>query len=86
MVGTVIAGYDGVRGWVYHLAVDPSKRRRGIGRSLMQAVEVRLLRLGCPKLNLQVRAGNSSVVAFYRALGYAVEDRVSFGKRLDQAD
>jgi ribosomal protein S18 acetylase RimI-like enzyme len=82
VIGTVIAGYDGVRGWVHHLAVDPSQRRLGIGRSLMRAAEVALLKLGCPKLNLQVRADNPSVVSFYGAIGYAVEERISLGKRL----
>lgn len=85
VIGTVIAGYDGVRGWVHHLAVHPDTRRKGVGRALMLAAEERLAKLGCPKLNLQVRATNASTVSFYRALGYAVEDRVSLGKRLEQA-
>lgn len=83
VVGAVVAGYDGYRGWVYHLAVDPDLRRRGIGRALMSEAERRLKALGCPKLNLQVRGGNEAVVGFYRALGYAVEERVSLGKTLD---
>jgi ribosomal protein S18 acetylase RimI-like enzyme len=86
VVGTVMAGYDGVRGWVHHLAVRPDSRRQGTGRALMLAAEAALSRLGCPKLNLQVRATNASTVSFYRALGYAVEDRMSLGKRLEQAD
>lgn len=83
VVGTVLGGYDGVRGWIYHLAVDPELRRRGIGRALMREVERRLARVGCPKLNLQVRAGNDGVVRFYERLGYAVEARVSMGKVVD---
>ena len=82
IVGTVVAGYDGVRGWIYHLAVDPSKRRKGTASLLMQAAERALEALGCPKINLQVRAGDSSVVAFYRTLGYGAEDRVHMGKPL----
>src|SRR5439155_27290832 len=54
IVGTVVAGYDGVRGWIYHLAVDPSKRRKGTARLLMQTAEDSLEALGCPKINLQV--------------------------------
>jgi ribosomal protein S18 acetylase RimI-like enzyme len=82
LVCTAIAGYDGYRGWVYHVATDPEHRRRGLGRQMMNEVERRLADLGCPKLNLQVRATNDAVVAFYEALGYGVEDRVSLGKSL----
>jgi ribosomal protein S18 acetylase RimI-like enzyme len=82
IVATVIGGFDGFRGWAYHLAVSSGERRHGIGRAMMQALEGRLERMGCPKLNLQVRAGNDEAVAFYRALGYGVEDRVSMAKQL----
>jgi ribosomal protein S18 acetylase RimI-like enzyme len=82
IVGTVMAGFDGVRGWIYHLAVLASHRRKGIATLLMQAAETGLLTLGCPKVNLQVRTTNSSVIAFYRSLGYDVEDRASLGKLL----
>jgi ribosomal protein S18 acetylase RimI-like enzyme len=82
VAGTVLAGFDGVRGWVHHLAVRASYRRQGLASSLMTAAEKGLAALGCPKVNLQVRATNSAVVAFYRSLGYAVEDRTSLGKRL----
>jgi ribosomal protein S18 acetylase RimI-like enzyme len=82
VVCTVIGGYDGYRGWVYHLATAPQHRRKGLGRQMMNEVEGRLADIGCPKLNLQVRATNEAVVAFYEALGYRIEDRVSLGKRL----
>ncbi len=82
IVGTAMAGYDGHRGWVYYVAVSPRHRRQGIGTALMNNVEQRLARLGCPKLNLQVRASNHEVVSFYENLGYAVEERISMGKRL----
>lgn len=82
VVGTVIGGFDGYRGWVYHLAVHPRCRRRGFGRDLMHEVETRLKALGCPKLNLQVRSSNAEVIAFYERLGYAIEDRASLGKVL----
>lgn len=82
VVGTVLAGFDGVRGWVHHLAVHGSCRRQGVATALMRAAEAGLAGLGCPKLNLQVRATNAPVVAFYRAIGYDVEDRVSLGKLL----
>ncbi len=86
LIATVMAGFDGVRGWIYHLAVDPSYRRRGVGTQLVHAAESRLVKLGCPKVNLQVRATNADVIAFYRAIGYHIEDRVSMGKRLGEAD
>jgi ribosomal protein S18 acetylase RimI-like enzyme len=82
VVATALAGYDGHRGWLHLVAVDPRFRRRGFGRALVAEAERRLAGMGCPKVNLQVRAANEQVVAFYRKLGYAVEERVSLGKRL----
>ena len=81
-VATVLAGYDGVRGWVYHLAVAPEYRRRGFGRVMMAAAEERLRALGCPKINLQIMRTNAEVVRFYERIGYAVEDRISMGRPL----
>ncbi len=83
VVGAVIAGFDGVRGWIYHLAVSAAHRRRGIATRLMRAAGEALRRAGCSKVNLQVRATNRAVVDFYRALGFEVEDRVSLGRALD---
>ena len=82
VIGSIMAGYDGHRGWLYALAVLKSHRRRGVGRALVREAESRLLSMGCGKVNLQVRASNPGVVAFYERLGYAVEERVSMGKRL----
>lgn len=82
LVGSVMAGYDGHRGWVNYLAVDPRRRTEGWGRSLMEEAERRLLAAGCPKLNLQVRSDNHSAVDFYRRIGYVQDDVVSLGKRL----
>ena len=84
VVGTAMAGYDGHRGWLYSVAVRQSHRRAGIGTLLVQEAERRLAELGCVKLNLQVRAENAAVAAFYRTLGYEIEERVSLGKRLAQ--
>jgi ribosomal protein S18 acetylase RimI-like enzyme len=82
IVATVLAGYDGHRGWLHLVAVDPRFRRLGVGRAMMAEAERRLAEIGCPKVNLQVRAANETIVAFYRKLGYDVEERVSLGKRL----
>lgn len=82
VVGAVTAGYDGIRGWIYHLAVSSEFRRRGIGRRLIEYAENALRAMGCPKVNLQVRSDNSVVLAFYERCGYAVEERASLGKPL----
>jgi ribosomal protein S18 acetylase RimI-like enzyme len=82
LVGTAMAGYDGHRGWVYYVVVSRNHRRQGIGSALMGHSEEALREKGCPKLNLQVRASNHEVVAFYRQLGYEIEERVSMAKRL----
>jgi ribosomal protein S18 acetylase RimI-like enzyme len=82
LVGAAMAGFDGVRGWLYHLAVLPAWRRRGIATQLVRRAEAELTALGCSKVNLQVRATNSEVIAFYRNLGYLTEERVSMGRRL----
>lgn len=82
VVASAMAGYDGHRGWVNYLAVDPDHRGRGYGRLLMAEVEARLTAAGCPKLNLQVRSDNSDALGFYAALGYSVDAAVSLGKRL----
>src|SRR4030095_4930847 len=83
IVGAVIAGFDGVRDWLYHLAVAPEFRRRGFATRLVREAEDGLRRLGCPKVNLQVRLSNHEVVAFYRSVGYKVEERVSMGRHLE---
>jgi ribosomal protein S18 acetylase RimI-like enzyme len=83
VIGSAMGGYDGHRGWVYYVAVREAHRREGVGTALMRRVEEALALIGCPKLNLQVRAENEAVVDFYRSLGYEVEPRVSMAKRLD---
>jgi ribosomal protein S18 acetylase RimI-like enzyme len=82
VAGTVMGGYDGHRGWVYAVAVQPQYQRRGIGTVLVRQLETALAERGCLKVNLQVRASNAEVISFYQKLGYAVEQRVSMGKRL----
>jgi len=82
IVAAVMAGYDGHRGSVNYLAVDPQLRRRGHGRAMMRRVEELLLAHGCPKVNLMVRSANAEVIAFYRRLGYASDEVIALGKRL----
>jgi ribosomal protein S18 acetylase RimI-like enzyme len=82
VVGTVMGGYDGHRGWIYSLAVDLRFRRQKIGTALIRQIESILQERGCLKVNLQVRTSNASVIAFYKRLGFQIEERVSMGKRL----
>jgi ribosomal protein S18 acetylase RimI-like enzyme len=82
IAGTVMAGYDGHRGWVYSLAVTRALRRRGVASALLHRAEAALAQRGCLKLNLQVLTGSREALAFYNAHGYAVDDVVSLGKRL----
>jgi ribosomal protein S18 acetylase RimI-like enzyme len=83
LVGTAMAGYDGHRGWLYSLAVDPRARRLGIGTRLVRHAESALASRGCPKLNLQVLRDKPDVLAFYASLGYRADAVVSLGKRLE---
>ncbi len=83
LVGTVLAGFDGFRGWVNKVAADPEYQRQGIASRLMKAAEEGLAHVGCPKLNIQVRSENSSAVEFYKDAGYTIEDRVSMSKLLE---
>ena len=83
IVAAVMAGYEGHRGWINYLAVDPCHRRSGFGRALMTEAERVLRAAGCPKINLQVRPDNEGVIEFYRRLGFTVEGSVSLGKRLE---
>jgi ribosomal protein S18 acetylase RimI-like enzyme len=82
VVATAMVGYDGHRGWVNYLAVDLDRRGERLGALLMAEAERLLTERGCPKLNLQVRSTNAGVIAFYRSLGYQVDEAVSLGKRL----
>ncbi|MEW1835125.1 GNAT family acetyltransferase [Microbacterium sp. NPDC079995] len=82
VVGSVMAGYDGHRGWLYYLASAPDRRGEGIGRMLVAEAERRLETLGCPKVMLMVREGNDAVADFYDAIGYARDATSVLGKRL----
>lgn len=83
VVGTVLAGYDGHRGWLYSVAVHPAHRRRGLGARLVHHAENALTGRGCMKINLQIVSTNESVKNFYEGLGYSTEPRISMGKRVE---
>lgn len=82
VVGTVMAGYDGHRGWLYYLASAPARRGEAIGRRLVETAEERLREMGCPKVQLMVRPENGGVHEFYAALGYEPFETWNTGKRL----
>jgi ribosomal protein S18 acetylase RimI-like enzyme len=82
VIATAMGGYEGHRGWVYYLAVDPLYQRRGLGRQIMKVLEDKLIALGCPKINLMIRTDNLSAVPFYNSIGYKTDDIISMGKRL----
>ena len=82
IVAAAMAGYEGHRGWVNYLAVDPERQGNGLGAELMADIEARLVGLGCPKLNLQIRTDNEGAIAFYERLGFSVDAALSMGKRL----
>jgi ribosomal protein S18 acetylase RimI-like enzyme len=82
IIGAIMAGYDGHRGWLNYLAVAPEAQRRGIGRQLVLAAAAKLTELGCPRINIQVRNTNFAVIAFYQKLGFLTDEVISMGKRL----
>ncbi|WP_229590603.1 GNAT family acetyltransferase [Pseudodesulfovibrio sediminis] len=84
VIGTIMAGYDGHRGWIYSLAVHPDQRKHGIGSMLLHHAENALTKRGCFKINLQVRESNVDVIRFYEANGFAMEKILSMGKVVDQ--
>jgi len=82
IIGTVMGGYDGHRGWIYSLAVKPEFRELGVGTRLIQGILEELKTKGCLKVNLQVLGSNRQVVEFYRKNGFGIEDRISMGIKL----
>ena len=83
LIASVMAGYDGHRGWINYLAVHPDFQGRGYGKQLMDNVENGLRELGCPKINLQIREENDKVFSYYQKLGFVEEKRINMGKRLE---
>lgn len=82
IMASIMVGYEGHRGWINYLAVDPQYQRGGYGRDLMAHAEQLLRAAGCPKVNLQVRTDNEQALAFYERLGFTRDAVVSYGKRL----
>ena len=83
LIASVMAGYDGHRGYINYFAVHPEFQARGYGKQLMDIVENGLRELGCPKINLQIREGNDKVFSYYQKLGFVKEKRINMGKRIE---
>jgi ribosomal protein S18 acetylase RimI-like enzyme len=84
IIATVMAGYDGHSGWLSYLGVDPAYQKRGFGREIVAAAELRLRALGRPKINLQVQSANTAAMEIYQSIGFAPDEVLSFGKRLEK--
>jgi len=83
LIATVMGGYDGHRGWINFLAVHPDFRENGYGQKIMNSVETEIRKMGCPKINLQIRTGNDKIAFFYQKHGFTNDHLVSMGKRLE---
>ena len=86
IVCSAMAGFDGHRGWINYLAVDPDRQRQGLAALIVRAAEELLVERGCPKINLQIRTSNLDAVRFYEAIGYSMDEVVSMGRRLVDDD
>jgi GNAT superfamily N-acetyltransferase len=84
IVASALGGWDGRRGWIYHVAVAPDRRRSGLGRRLVERIEAKLRELGAPKVNVMVEDDNPDGAAFWRELGYVLHDSSQYGKVFDQ--
>jgi ribosomal protein S18 acetylase RimI-like enzyme len=82
IVGVVMGCYDGRRGWVNHLAVDPDYKGQGLGTQIMQKMERRLREKGCGKVNLLIEPKNAIVQTFYQRLGYQRDELIFMEKWL----
>ena len=82
VIGSVMVGFDGHRGWIYYLAVSPPARRQGVGRTLMATAERWLRDRGAPKLQLMVRDDNAAALNFYATLGFEPQNVVTLGRFL----
>ena len=82
LIATIMIGYEGHRGWINYLVVHPDYQRKGLGKQLMDYATKILLKMGCQKINVQIRETNKSVIKFYDKLGYTNDEVISYGKRI----
>ncbi len=83
IIASVMVGFDGHRGWLYYLTVDPSYQGNGFGRELVAAAEEWLKAKGAPKADLMVRHDNADAVRFYKRMGHAPQDVTTLGEKLN---
>ncbi|BAY22012.1 GCN5-related N-acetyltransferase [Calothrix sp. NIES-2100] len=81
VVATIMAGYEGHRGWLNYLAVVPEYQRQGIGQYKVEQATIKLKSMNCLKINIQIRTSNIDVLRFYEHLGFKIDDFISMGKR-----
>ena len=84
IVASCMIGYERHRGWINYLDVAPTEQRKGLAREIMAEAERLLREAGCPKINLQIRATNTAVIAFYESIGFTTDSAISMGKRLEE--
>ena len=83
IIATVMGGYEGHRGWINYLAVAKEIRQKGVGQQMVETVEAMLSKLGCPKINIQIRSSNQEAIEFYKKIGFSINNVISMGKRLE---
>ena len=83
IIATVLGGYDGRRGMMYHLAVAQEYRYRGVGEALMTGLEERLRQIGCRRYYLLVTRDNEEAMRFYESRGWERMELYAYGKDLD---
>lgn len=71
LAGTVMCGFDGRRGYIYHLAVSPKFRRQGMGTALTKAAVNKLKSAGATKIHLMIHTDNDDAHHFYETLGFS---------------
>ncbi|MEM9774658.1 MAG: GNAT family acetyltransferase [Chloroflexota bacterium] len=82
LIGAVMGSYDGRRGWINHLAIDPTYQGKGLGKIMMTELEKRFKAIGCEKINLLIEPTNAAVQSFYEGIGYTADELIFMEKWL----
>ena len=80
IIGVVMGSYDGRRGWINHLAVDPEYQGRNIGQQIIEELESRFKKMGCEKINLLIELSNEKVQGFYEKQGFKTDQLIFMEK------
>ena len=84
IVGSAMTGYDGHRGWIYYLAVDPDCQKQGIGKRLYNEAYRWLKEQGAPKFQILIRNDNEDVVSFYEKLGFEKSTSLLMARKIEE--